>query len=86
LVILICIFALGCAYVGFALMINSGFMFFDIDYNEVQRQTTGIKADILSSFCFIGLCVSIAMLFLSGRIARFILNRGRKQKEKILGL
>jgi len=78
LVILICIFALVSIYVSFALMIGSGFIFGDIDYTEAQRQTAETKAYFFSILCFFSLCLSVITLFLSSRIARFIL--------KILGI
>lgn len=74
LVTLICIFALVSIYLSFALMIAADFIFGNIDYTEAQMQTAPKKAFIFSIFCFFGLCLSVIILFLSGRIARFILK------------
>ena len=74
LVILICIFAFCSIYVCFALMIGSGFIFGDIEYTEAQRQAAETKRAIFSIFCFLGLCLSVTILFVSGRIASFILE------------
>lgn len=71
---LTCILALGCIYVSAALMIGAGFIFSDIEYDEAQRQAAESKAAVFSIFCFLSLCASLAGLFLSGRIARFILR------------
>lgn len=72
--IIIFLFALGCAYVSVVFIVGSGFIFGDIDYTEAQRQTAEKKAAILSAFGFLSLCVSILLMFLSGRIARLILK------------
>ena len=74
LVILICAFALGCAYVSFVLMAASGFIFGDIDYTEAQMRSAENKAGLVSLFGFISLCASLTVMYLSGRIARFILR------------
>ena len=72
--ILICVFALGCAYISFVLIVGSGFIFGDIDYTEAQRQVAEKKATILSLFGFVSLCASMLLMFLSSRIARFTLR------------
>lgn len=72
LVGLICISALGCAFISGALISGSGFIFGDIDYTEAQQQVAQSNAAIFSGVCLIACCASLAVLFLSRRIANFI--------------
>ncbi|MEP7214255.1 MAG: hypothetical protein ABI791_14345 [Acidobacteriota bacterium] len=58
----------------FVMMMAAGFIFGDIDDNEVQRNAAETKAYVLTVLSFLGLCGSIVGLFVSGRIARFILR------------
>jgi hypothetical protein len=74
LVIFICALALGGAYVGFVLMIASGFIFGNIDHTEAQRQAAENKALISSLFGFVSFCIAILIMFLSSRIARLMLR------------
>jgi len=74
LVIVVCSFALVCIYLSGALMLGAGFIFGDIDHTDAQRQVAQGKADLFSLFCFICLCASVALLFLSGRIANLVLK------------
>ncbi len=74
LTVLICIFALSCVYLSAILAISAGLMFGDINDTETQRQAAQVKTTIFSLFCFLGFCASLAVLFLSRWISRFILK------------
>jgi hypothetical protein len=73
LVILIRLCALGCACVCLALWAASGFVGGEIDYTEAQRQAARGWAALIALSGFLGLLASVSAMFLSGRIARFIL-------------
>ena len=73
-VIFICAFALASIYISFILIIGSGFIMGNIDYNEAQRQSADTKAYFLSLFGFFSLCISVAILFLSSHIAHLALK------------
>ncbi len=72
LVTFICAFALGCAFVSVVLIFGSGFMVFELDYTDEQRQAANIKAQWISFFGFVSFCLSIALLFMCIRVADFI--------------
>jgi hypothetical protein len=71
---LICVLALGWIYVSVVLMIGSGFIFGDIDFDEAQMRAAESKAYMLSIFGFLSLCMSVVLLLFSGRVARVILR------------
>ena len=74
LVVLICLCALGCAYVSLVLWLASGFITGDIDYTEAQRQAAQGRAALLSLVGFLGVIASVAAMLLSGRLARLVLR------------
>jgi phosphoglycerol transferase MdoB-like AlkP superfamily enzyme len=78
LIILISACALGGVYVGFILILFSGFIVDDIDYTQMQRQVFGTKGVWISLFGVVSLCGSILILLISSRIAGLMF--------KILGL
>jgi len=74
LTIIICLLGIGSLYVCGALLIGSGFIFGDIDQTEAQRQAADVKRQILSVVCMIGFILSLVSIFLSAKIARYIVR------------
>lgn len=73
-VTLICLCASGCACVSLAVWAASGFIGGDIDYTEAQREAAQGWAALVAISGFFGVLTSVSVMFLSGRIARFILR------------
>ena len=67
-------FALGCLYVSWVLMMGSGFIFGDIDHTELQRQTAERKSLILSLVAALAFFLSLGLLFLSSVVSRLLLR------------
>ncbi len=75
LIIIICLASLGTLYVGFILIIGSGFIFAgDIDLTEEQRSAAQKWVVLSETFGFILMTVSFFTLILSGKIANFVLK------------
>ena len=68
------ILSLGCFLVSFLLVLGSGFAFFDIDYNEEQRQAAELYARLISLSGLIGLLGSLVLMGNSDRMTLFMMK------------
>jgi hypothetical protein len=74
LALVICVFALACAYLSVILIMFSSSFGINIDSSEAEVQVAQARAWFPALLGFGGFCVSIVMMILSGRTARFILR------------